>query len=120
MKKYPIYYNGNKYEVSFEELSSCDELEIRVSNVKENFLRIKTYIDMPLRTHEGCGIYSLYSDNSIYDGLDRNSDDYYIRMAELSVKKAVEAQLLLDDLEAAKQRKIQALNKWDGVIKWEN
>lgn len=114
MKKYPIYYKGKKYEVRWRDLFG--DVLIRVySNIGHIFR-----IPMPLRyfpndTYEPYR-YSLYANSSLFYGLDKNSDNYYIKQAELAVKEAVRIQEVIESTNSIEDRKLQALKKWNSVI----
>lgn len=108
MKKYPIFYNGNKYEVRFSR-DLCEELSITIYQ-KEFIFKFPMLVRC---NPEG---YTLYEDDSVFKGIDILSDDYYVKLAEAAVKHAVATQKLKDDLEDDETRKIGALKRWNGVI----
>ena len=111
MKKYPIYYEGKKYQVIWNNYSL-----IKVYLCKGIFkipmiLRVDTYFEIYDFK------YTLSTDSALFNGLNPESPDYYIRQAELVVERAVKLEDYIKNIEQQEKSQKDALKEWDGVIK---
>ena len=113
MKKYPVTYKGNKYEVRWEEGIEGNRIVIYevIEGIKFKerviFKRFKTYKCV-------CSINEETIDEVIH--MSKNDPSYYIE----EIKKLFEfwerKQKYNREAEKIKANKLKALDEWDGVI----
>ena len=111
MRKYPVYYNGNTYEVkwSLEDNGWTYEKSIIVYNVKKvEFLGIKFNSYKYL-----CTLLEEDVNNQLQQsGVDKNSEDMHIHQATFAVREA-EKFVKRYNLDGIRRDKLKS---WDGYI----
>lgn len=111
MKKYPVYYEGNTYEVRWKTVETMYSFEdcLRVYQVKEHKL---FGIKFKLYKHLCSYIEEDIDDSLLKLGVDKNSEDWHIHQATLVVQKASG---ILHSINLKNIRK-EKLKSWDGII----
>ena len=125
IKKYSVFYNNEEYEIRIEELYDgvnyyytdteyviiykvikhknwLGGTEITYEKVHEENKRLLMY------NYENNGSGIMTKDKAV----DINSDDYYIQL----FKKAFNLYKAVLEKEKAEERKLTALQEWDGII----
>ena len=127
IKKYPVFYNNEEYEIRIEAYDGVDyfytdaEYVIIYKVIKhKNWLgRTKITYEKVHEENKKLLMYN-YKNNNNGSGImtkdkavDINSDDYYIQL----FKKAFNLYKAVLEKEKAEERKLAALQEWDGIIK---
>lgn len=128
IKKYPILYNNEEYEVRIEQpynnlnyyYTDTEYVIIyKVTKVtKALFNKTKIVYEEVYKTNKESLMYKyktydIGEKTMIKDkNIDINSDDYYIQL----FKKAFNLYKAVLEKEKAQERKLTALQEWDGVI----
>ena len=114
MKKYPIYYEGKKYQVRWTEFE-----QIKVYLCKGIFkfcMPLRYYKNFESNKIEDRIGYVLCKNNYLFNDLDPDAPDYYIKQAKIAVKCAVKMEDYIKNIEQQENAKKSALKEWNGVI----
>ena len=114
IKKYPIYYNNEEYEIRIEKEEIFAPMGLFYDmhvNIYEVNVCTFYLLDYPVKDKKEYNkVYSTeldYLKQKLY--ISEDSDDYYIELFKLAFKQYIKP------LEA-KKRQLAALENWDGVI----
>lgn len=127
IKKYPVFYNNEEYEIRIEQpynsvnyyYTDTEYVIIyKVTKRKTWFNRTKIIYEEVYKTKKESLMYKYETYDigekiRIKDGtVDINSDDYYIQL----FKKAFNLYKAVLEKEKEQERKLTALQEWDGII----
>lgn len=108
IKKYPVFYNGEEYEIRIENGALLDYVYI---------YKVKKHYIFNIKITRHIQVYDVVLDALVnYNKIAKTSEDYYIKIFKTAFEMYLRSIKIESEKKGLKNKQLAALQEWDGFI----